>query len=212
MKNIIRLSVLCVLALFFVAGCSSSDPVDDEAPAEPMPEYDDEEQDDEADHDHQAEDDQGVLHMVAVAEVFSGDGEKLGDVMFNQIEEGVEIHGRLEGLEPGPKGFHVHEHGACDPPDFESAGGHFNPEGHPHGGPDEPADHRHAGDFGNIEFNEEGVAEFAFVDPVITLGAGTNDVVGQALIVHYEEDDKQTQPTGDAGPRAGCGIITASGE
>lgn len=206
-----RFNIQCALVtavLFIAVGCSSSDPVEDEPPAEPAP-MPDELEEEEPVHEEAEEETEveGVLHMVAMADVMSGEEEPMGQVMFTQTEEGVEVHGRLENLEPGPKGFHVHEHGECDPPDFESAGGHFNPTGHPHGGPDDPAGERHAGDFGNIEFDEDGVAEFTFVDDVISLGEGTNDIVGQALIVHYEEDDQQTQPTGDAGPRAGCGII-----
>jgi superoxide dismutase, Cu-Zn family len=184
------------------AGCAPAQPTEDEQPAE-EPIFEEEEEE----HDHEHEEDRGVLGLVGTAVMLTGEGDELGVVTFTQTDEGVLVEGQLENLEPGPKGFHVHEHGECDPPDFESAGGHFNPEGHPHGGPDADRDERHAGDFGNIEFDDEGVAEFSFVDEVITLGDGTNDVAGKALIVHYDEDDEETPPTGDAGARAGCGII-----
>ncbi len=204
--------ILMMAGLLVVAGCSSSETPEDGAPAEPMPEFDEEDEHAEEEDEHAEVDEEGVLHMVAVADMYSGDEEHMGQVMFTQTEEGVEVHGRIESLDETLKGFHVHEYGECDPPDFESAGGHFNPEGHPHGAPDAPPEERHAGDFGNLEVDEDGVAEFTFVDNVVTLGAGTNDIVGKALIVHYEEDDLQTQPTGDAGPRAGCGIIEANTE
>ncbi len=190
------------LVSLVVAGCAPAQPTEDEEPVE-EPIFDEIEEEEE--HDHQA--DQGVLGLVGTAVMHTGEGEEMGEVIFTQTEEGVLVEGLLESLEPGPKGFHVHEHGQCDPPDFESAGGHFNPEGHPHGGPDDPPGERHAGDFGNIEFDDDGAAEFSFVDDMITLGDGTNDVAGKALIVHYQEDDEETQPTGDAGPRAACGII-----
>lgn len=196
--SIPTLVVVICFALALVVGCASPQPTEEQPVDEPIV--------DESDDDG-VDEDRGVLGLVGTAVVRSGDGDELGTVTFAQTEDGVLVEGRLEGLEPGPKGFHVHEHGQCDPPDFESAGGHFNPTGHPHGGPDDPPELRHAGDFGNIEFDEDGVAEFSFVDDVITLGDGTNDVAGQALIVHYEEDDKQSQPTGAAGPRAGCGIV-----
>jgi len=39
--------------------------------------------------------------------------------------------------------------------------------------------------------------------------SGPHSIVGRAVIVHAEEDDLETQPTGDAGPRAACGVIDA---
>ena len=198
--------VATTAALALLAGCSSSEPVEDAPPAE-APEYDEEEHDEEEHDEEEHIDEQGVIGTVAVAQMHSGEGESIGEVTFTQTAEGVEVEGYIETLDESLKGFHVHEFGECDPPDFESAGGHFNPEGHEHGGPDDPPEERHAGDFGNIEFDEEGISEFSFVDDVITLGSGINDIIGQSLIVHYEEDDLETDPTGDAGPRAGCGII-----
>ena len=198
-------SILAGAGLLAV-GCASPETADDDPPTEEEIVEEDEEL--EAEDEADEEDAEiGVVGLVAVAEVMTGDDEEMGTVEFTQTEEGVLVEGRLESLEPGPRGFHVHEHGECDPPDFESAGGHFNPTGHPHGSPEDMAGERHAGDFGNIEFDEDGIAEFSFVDEVITLGDGTNDIAGQALIVHYEEDDLESQPTGDAGPRAGCGLI-----
>lgn len=210
MERWTRLMVTMVV-LALVAGCSSSPEPEVDAPPAEMPEYDDEEEVDEHEHEQEEvdeeEEEQGVLGMVAVAEMYSGDEEPMGEVTFTQTEEGVEVDGYIETLDESLKGFHVHEFGECDPPDFETAGGHFNPGGHSHGGPDDPPEERHAGDFGNIEFDEEGISEFSFVDDVITLGEGKNNIIGQSLIVHYEEDDLETDPTGDAGPRAGCGII-----
>lgn len=201
-----------IVAALIAMGCTSPQVADDDDPTDEEV-AEDETPAEAGDHEpepHEEADDAdavGVPGLVAVAEMYSGDGEHLGDVQFTQTEQGVRVEGRIESLGPTLHGFHVHEHGQCDPPDFESAGGHFNPEGHPHGAPDDPADQRHAGDFGNLEFDEDNVAEFSFVDDVITLGDGINDVSDKALIVHYEEDDLESQPTGDAGPRAGCGII-----
>ena len=197
------LSVLMVAHLVLV-GCPGAQTPDDEVPTEqvgeaPAPE--------EHEHHHEAVEDVGVIGMVAQAEMRDGEGEPVGTVTFTQTEEGVVVEGEIEGLEPGVRGFHVHEYGECEPPDFMSAGGHFNPEGHPHGGPEDAPEERHAGDFGNIEVGEDGRASFSFVDSVITLGEGTNDVVGQSLMIHVQRDDLVSQPVGDAGPRAACGII-----
>ncbi len=207
MKMPTTITTLAIAAAFALSGCSAQDTADDEVPTEEPAEHDE-------DHDHNGEEGEeeeeefiGELGMIAIAEVHTGDGEVMGEVTFTQTRNGVEVEGFLQGLDEGPRGFHVHEYGECDPPDFESAGGHFNPTDAPHGGPDSDHDHRHAGDFGNIEFDEEGIAEFYFVDDKIILGEGKTNIIGQALIVHYEEDDLESQPVGDAGPRAGCGII-----
>jgi Cu-Zn family superoxide dismutase len=59
---------------------------------------------------------------------------------------------------------------------------------------------------GNIEANAEGVATIDYVDSTIELN-GSNSIIGRGLIVHGGEDDLESQPTGDAGPRMGCGVI-----
>lgn len=207
MKNVQLLVVLLSSFALILTGCPSPQVVEDEPPVPEVPEEEEEVVEEEEVEEAPGP---GVLGMVATAEMIDGEGNSIGEVVFTQTEEGVQVEGTITGQEPGPKGFHVHEFGECETPDFLSAGGHFNPEGHDHGEPEAPHDQRHAGDFGNIEFDEEGEANFSFVDDVITLGEGENDIVGKALIVHEQEDDLETQPTGDAGPRAGCGLILAS--
>jgi Cu-Zn family superoxide dismutase len=74
----------------------------------------------------------------------------------------------------------------------------------PHAGPD--AATRHAGDLGNLEANEEGIARYDGMDFAIRL-SGEQSILGKAVIVHAEEDDLTTQPTGAAGARVACGVI-----
>jgi Cu-Zn family superoxide dismutase len=105
---------------------------------------------------------------------------------------------------PGPHGFHIHEKGDCSAADASSAGGHFNPTGKPHGGPD--SDARHAGDFGNIEADATGNARYSRTFSDLTLD-GESSIIGKAIIVHQKADDLKTQPSGDAGGRIGCGVI-----
>jgi len=44
----------------------------------------------------------------------------------------------------------------------------------------------------------------------MTVGAGTTDIIGKAVIVHKDPDDYKTQPTGNSGARVACGIIKKS--
>lgn len=127
-----------------------------------------------------------------------------GSLNFKQEGDTVTITGTITGLEPGMHGFHVHETGdLSDKQAGKSAGGHFNPTDAPHG---KPADeNRHVGDLGNIEANDQGVAEVDIEDTVISLD-GPQTIVGRAIVVHAGED-QFTQPTGDAGARVAFGVI-----
>ena len=148
----------------------------------------------------------------ATAEVASLGGSSVaGTVTFTQLADGqLQVAYDLSGLEPGPHGFHVHENGSCatgdDGTPGGAAGGHFNPDGHPHGGPEAASASRHAGDFGNIMATESGMASGTFTDAVARL-TGPQGIAGKALMVHGGRDDLQSQPSGAAGPRVGCGVI-----
>lgn len=110
----------------------------------------------------------------------------------------------LEGLEPGPHGFHIHEVGDCSADDASSAGGHFSPQGTAHGSPD--AAEQHAGDMGNIEADSDGR-----VDTELTLQglafSGPTSILQRAVVIHSKKDDLESQPSGDSGNRVGCGVI-----
>jgi len=127
-----------------------------------------------------------------------------GVVHFKQKEGYVEVSGKITGLTPGLHGFHVHEFGDMSAPDATSAGGHFNPEGKPHGGPE--GKDRHVGDLGNIEADDKGVAVIMMKDKLLSLH-GAHAILGRGLIVHAKADDLKTQPTGDAGGRVAGGVI-----
>jgi Cu-Zn family superoxide dismutase len=129
-----------------------------------------------------------------------------GVVHFTQSGDKVKVEAMLEGLKPGPHGFHIHENGDCSAADFASAGGHFNPAKHEHGAPDAAASHE--GDMGNIIADKKGKAKFSMEFPNMKLG-GDGAIVGKALIVHEKPDDLKTQPTGNAGGRIACGVIEA---
>jgi superoxide dismutase, Cu-Zn family len=129
-----------------------------------------------------------------------------GTVTFTELPDGkIKVVAHVEGLAPNSKhGFHVHEFGDLSAPDGMATGGHFNPEKHEHAMPDHPV--RHAGDFGNLEANGQGVADYELVVDNITLRDGKDAIIGRGLIVHAKPDDGG-QPTGNAGARLAQAVI-----
>ena len=126
------------------------------------------------------------------------------------MKDGVHLTGEVGGLSPGSThAIHIHEKGDCSAADASSAGGHFNPAGAPHGKVGSGA--HHGGDMDNIVANAEGVAKVDVHASGVTLGGrAVNDVAGKAVIVHAAADDYRTQPTGNAGGRVACGVITVT--
>ncbi len=121
-----------------------------------------------------------------------------GTVTFTDTPEGVRVDAYVQGLphnETGFYGFHLHDRGSCQLPDFQSAKGHYNPDGVPHP--------QHAGDFPMLLATDRGQAWLSF----ITTRFGVCDVIGRAVVIHAQRDDYTSQPAGDAGARIGCGII-----
>ncbi|MBI3895010.1 MAG: superoxide dismutase family protein [Acidobacteria bacterium] len=127
-----------------------------------------------------------------------------GTVHFEEDMGEMHIEVHLTGLAPGKHGFHIHETGDCSAPDASSAGGHFNPDGKPHGAPD-AAEH-HAGDLGNVEPDATGMVMTDIHSNSLSL-EGPNSIIGKAVVVHGGEDDLKSQPAGNAGPRLACGVI-----
>lgn len=133
--------------------------------------------------------------------------EASGTVRFEQTPEGLAVQVDLTGLPPSSEhGFHVHETGDCSAPDASSAGGHYNPGGHPHALPNGAA--RHAGDMGNVTADENGEVHTQMVIDTMSVDGEAPSVVGRAVIVHASPDDGG-QPTGNAGARVACGVIEA---
>lgn len=130
-----------------------------------------------------------------------------GVVTFTQKREDVLVVASFSGLTPGGHGFHIHEKGDCSAPDATSAGGHFNPaarkHGHPHHG------EHHSGDLPMLQADASGNASLTATLSGISLRPGSStNIIGRGVIVHAAPDDYQTQPTGNAGSRVACGVIT----
>ena len=131
-----------------------------------------------------------------------------GDVTFAEEGDKVRIRGEITGHAPGMRGWHIHEKADCSDPKAMSAGEHFNPGGRKHGAPIDAE--RHAGDLGNLLFDERGRAEINVVVAGISTTDGRRDnIIGRALIIHTDRDDLKTDPSGNAGGRVACGVITA---
>lgn len=145
----------------------------------------------------------------AMAKIESRDGSTVkGSATFTQKDGKVWLKVQIEGAAPGKHACHIHEKGDCSAPDAKSAGGHWNPTGKKHGKWGEGE--FHLGDIGNIEVGADGKGSLEMSTDLWTIGSGKdNDVVGKSVVVHESPDDFQTQPTGNAGKRFGCGAIEA---
>lgn len=130
-----------------------------------------------------------------------------GTVRFVQRGSVVRVTGEVRGLKPNAEhGFHVHEKGDCTSGDGMSAGGHFNPDGQPHGRPGMGP--HHVGDLPSLKADARGVAKVDFESGALRIREGAANVVGRGLIVHRDPDDYTSQPAGNAGPRLACAVIT----
>jgi superoxide dismutase, Cu-Zn family len=129
-----------------------------------------------------------------------------GTVTFTQVGSDVQVVGDITGLKPGKHGFHLHEKGDCSAPDAASAGAHFNPGQHKHGGP--TTTERHEGDLGNIEADASGKAHIDWKGKMVLSGA--DSIIGKSVVVHEKEDDLKTDPSGNSGARQACGVIEAA--
>ena len=137
--------------------------------------------------------------LVASTEFREGRGEVLISIIFPNPP----------GL-TGTHAVHIQEVGRCDPPDFRTAGGDFNPTNKKHGrqNPDGP----HVGDLPNVNFTN-GLTTYNTSAPGATLGPGPGSLLGAnrtALVIYSGEDDQVTDPDGNSGSRIACGVIGAA--
>jgi len=129
-----------------------------------------------------------------------------GTVTFTKVGDDVQVVADITGLKPGKHGFHIHEKGDCSAADAASAGAHFNPTQHKHGGP--MTTERHGGDLGNIEADASGKAHLDWKGKMSLSGA--DSIIGKSVVVHEKEDDLKTDPSGNSGARQACGAIEAA--
>ncbi|MBZ5545023.1 MAG: superoxide dismutase family protein [Acidobacteriia bacterium] len=147
----------------------------------------------------------------ARAELKDAQGKVVATAKLKQVKSGVKISLAANGLPAGAHAFHIHAVGTCEPPDFKTAGGHFNPEHKQHGmnNPEGP----HAGDMPNFTVGANGKGKTSYVDTRVRLGEGDNSLFhegGTALVIHEKADDNMSDPAGNAGNRIACGVIEKS--
>ena len=91
-------------------------------------------------------------------------GKEVGKAAFTATPSGALLDLNLTAAQPGVHALHIHAVGKCEPPDFKSAGPHFNPDQTKHGimNPEGP----HAGDLPNIHVPADGKLEVELLNPV----------------------------------------------
>jgi len=138
-------------------------------------------------------------------------GSSVGTATIKPSGKGVEMKLDLKNLASGEHALHFHQNAKCDPPDFKSAGPHFNPDQKEHGFLN-PKGH-HNGDMANFTVKSNGTAKATIKDADVVLGTGSepNSLFangGTSLMIHAKADDMKTDPAGNSGDRIACGVIT----
>jgi Cu-Zn family superoxide dismutase len=144
---------------------------------------------------------------VAVATLRTADGAEVGRATATEVAGGLRFTIDSRGIPPGAHGAHIHTVGRCDPADFASAGGHWNPSGMKHGSLN--AQGPHMGDLPNLIVDTGGRGSVGYVVPGATM-AWLLDVDGSAVVVHAGRDDLMTDPSGNSGARIACGVFGTS--
>ena len=154
-----------------------------------------------------AADTQVTMHLVDS----EGTGKVIGQVTISETAHGLLFEPDLQKLDSGFHGFHVHQHGSCEPAMKDgsmtaaaAAGGHFDPaDAGEHLGPYEEG---HLGDLPVLHVNDAGKAEVPVLAPRIKR---IEEIAGHALMIHAQGDNysDEPKPLGGGGARVACGVI-----
>jgi Cu-Zn family superoxide dismutase len=136
-------------------------------------------------------------------EIRDAQGQSVGTAVLTEATQGVKIKLDVKGLPPGEHSLHIHQIAKCEPPDFKSAGPHFNgASGH--------AEHTGlpAGDIPDFSLivAADGTGHATVVAPNVTLGSDEHSVFsngGTAIVIHAVAGGTSSA----APPRIACGVI-----
>lgn len=195
--------ILVVMVALVISACSDQENEDTTDGIQDTAEHADEDSGDSLEENDSEKDEINV-------DLQDADGSEVAEATLTSVDDGVEVQLTGEGFASASEhAFHIHEKGVCEPEDFKSAGGHYNPMDTNHG--KEDPDGPHAGDFDNIEADEDGKVDVTFVTDQISLDEEAENTVftedGTSFVIHEGADDYKSQPSGDAGDRMACGVI-----
>jgi Cu-Zn family superoxide dismutase len=138
----------------------------------------------------------------------TADGKDIGSAKFYLMDDGkvkMDLEINYPERADSTVAVHFHEHGDCGNKG-ENAHGHWNPTNEAHGKWGAAA--YHSGDIGNIELDSKGHGKVSITsDRWNVTDNDVSNIIGRGIIVHGGTDDYTTQPTGNSGPRVGCGVI-----
>ncbi len=145
----------------------------------------------------------GAASKSVTVEIKDAQGQSVGTAVVSEAPHGVKIKLDVKGLPPGEHSLHIHQVGKCEPPDFKSAGPHFNGAGG-------HADHAGlpAGDIPDFSLivAADGTGHATVVAPNVTLGDGDYSVFsngGTAIVIHAVAGGTSSA----APPRIACGVV-----
>jgi Cu-Zn family superoxide dismutase len=136
-------------------------------------------------------------------EIKNSQGQNVGTALLTEATHGVKIKLDVKGLPPGQHSLHIHQNAKCEPPDFASAGPHFNGAGG-------HSDHSGlpAGDIPDFSLivGTDGTGHATVIAPNVTLGNDDHSVFsngGTAIVIHAVASEASSS----APPRIACGVI-----
>jgi Cu-Zn family superoxide dismutase len=144
----------------------------------------------------------------ASAEIRNAAGAVVARATASETAGGIRLRVEALAMAPGAYGAHVHTIGRCDPPDFATAGPHWNPAARKHG--KNNPEGMHMGDLPNLAVGADGHGSFQVTIPNGRLGGGGTpllDADGAAVVIHASADDYRTDPSGNSGARIACGVL-----